>query len=156
MRFLDFVRNETEHAIESLQALQIRAQIVEKDAGKGVARDLSKRRIAQRFMRLPRRGLLADELSDGDNQHSARAQMQRRRKRRDLPHRTVGVKVVANTRCRKDERYRARCEQMIDADDRAFSTSANSLPRLDRRRALKKIKVRPRPRSSLFPRTTLL
>src|SRR5438105_7073004 len=46
--------------------------------------------------------------------------------------------VVANTCCRKDERYRARCEQMIDADDRAFAASANSLPRLDRRRALKK------------------
>ena len=39
MRFLDCAGNEIEHLIDSLQALQIRAQVVEKDAGKRVARD---------------------------------------------------------------------------------------------------------------------
>ena len=88
---------------------------------------------------MPLRGrrLLADELPDGDDQHSARAQMQRRRQRRDLPHGAVGVKVVVNTLCRKDERNRARREQMLDTDNRAFSAPSGSLPRLYRRHALK-------------------
>ena len=84
--------NETEHLVDPLQALEISAEIIQEDAGQCVTRHLRKRRVAGR----PRsRRSLAPELSHRDDQDALRAQVQRRREWRNLPHRSIGIVIVA-------------------------------------------------------------
>ena len=68
-------RNEVEDAIEALQALDVRAEVIEKDAGKRVARDLGERWVTWLLLCVTGSRLLPDELTDGDDKHSARAQV---------------------------------------------------------------------------------
>ena len=121
-------RHQVDQAVDLRQALEVGAEVVEEDRRQRVARR-SARTTGTRRRPSSRRALPPKNWPDGEHEDAPRAEMQRRRQRRDLPHRAVHVVVVADARRRKDERDRRRRHQVVDADACALAAPAHALPR---------------------------